>query len=240
MRTVTRTRIFWTASAASLALAAAISGCSSKSSGGNATPGEDAGNESDSETTSSSGSSSGTTSSGGSSGGSSSGSSGGASSSGSSSSGGSTDGGDAGCTPLTIYNFLTWCDVSVNGTMVPNTTVDGGAASPPAAGVDTVCVPPGTVSLAVSPFGADFELGPNPYISGTGISGTDVTDSGIQGTLAGDGGSGSTSNATIVVGSTPACVLICCPFSATAKPDAAGSGCNSAFNGYTAFTESCQ
>jgi hypothetical protein len=124
--------------------------------------------------------------------------------------------------------------------MVPNTTVDGGAASPPAAGVDTVCVPPGTVSLAVSPFGADFELGPNPYISGTGISGTDVTDSGIQGTLAGDGGSGSTSNATIVVGSTPACVLICCPFSATAKPDAAGSGCNSAFNGYTAFTESCQ
>jgi hypothetical protein len=123
------------------------------------------------------------------------------------------DGGDAGCVMLNVYNFDGWCSVSVNG----------GAFSP--APSQNVCVSPGSVALAAMAASSTFELGPDPWLS---ISGTGGTDSGTAGML--DGGVTST---TVNVGSTPGCVLVCCPFSSN------GSGCTSAFPGFTAFAANC-
>jgi hypothetical protein len=221
MNSITRARIFWTASAASLALAASISGCSSKSSG-NPNTGEDGGEES----SSSGGSSSGTASSGGSSSGG--GSSGGSSSGATSSSGASTDGGtggsdageagtssgggDASCTTLNVYNFKSWCSVGVNGATAATTAEQ------------TVCLAPGSIPLVASAASGTFELGPDPWVY---ISGTGGTDSGIAGTV-----SGSMSTTAVVLGSSPGCVLVCCPFTN-------GTGCTSSESGYTAFLGNC-
>jgi len=124
---------------------------------------------------------------------------------------------DVGCTTLNVYNFDSWCVVSVNG----------GTSS--TASSQSVCVAPGSTPLVASPKDSTFELGPDPWVY---ISGTGGTDSGIAGTVVGDGGVGSTSSTTVVVGSTPGCVLVCCPFTN-------GTGCNSAFSGFTTFTENC-
>jgi hypothetical protein len=215
MRSVTRTRILWIASGASLALAAAVSGCSS-SSNGSPNYGGDGGGSSSSGS-SSGGSSSGGSSSGGSSSGGSSSSSGGvttdAGEAGTSEAGASADGGDASCTTLSVFNFKSWCSVTVNG----------GTAST-AAELPAACLPEGSVTLTAAPASGTFELGPDPWVY---ISGTGGTDSGVAGTVV-----GSTSTATVVLGSTPGCVLVCCPFTN-------GTGCTSAESGYTAFLANC-
>jgi len=239
MRKVTGSQLLWIASAGSLAFAAAIGGCGSKSSGNSTATNEDGGEE-DSATGSSGGSSSGAGSSGSSSGAGSSSGSSSSSSSGSSggvaeastdgaveaasSSGGTTEagastdgGGDAGCTTLDLYNFDSWCSVSI-----------GGAATS-TSGTQSVCVTPGAISLVAEPKSSTFELGPDPWVY---LSGAGGTDSGIAGTIVGDGGVGSTSTTSITVGSTPGCVLVCCPFTN-------GTGCNSSFSGYTTFTANC-
>src|SRR5580658_3662279 len=221
MNSITRARIFWIASAASLALAASVTGCSSKSSG-NPAAGEDGGE--DAESSSSGGSSSGTASSSGSSGGSSSGgsSSGTASSSGASTeggTGGTSDAGEAGassdasCTTLNVYNFKSWCSVGVNGATAATTAEQ------------TVCLAPGSIPLVASAASGTFELGPDPWVY---ISGTGGTDSGIAGTV-----SGSTSTTAVVLGSSPGCVLVCCPFTG-------GTGCTSSEMGYHAFLANCE
>jgi hypothetical protein len=240
MRKVTRTQVLWIASAASLTVAAAVAGCGSSSSGGNTA--EDGGLSSSSSGAGSSGAgSSGTGSSG-------AGSSGVGSSSGASSGGisdastdakadgavasdGSTtdsasDAGldddvstsDASCTTLNVYNFDSWCSVSVNG---GTSKTDG---------VQTVCVTPGSIPLVTSPKNATFELGQDPWVY---ISGAGGTDSGISGAIVGDGGVGSTSTTSVDVGTTTGCVEVCCPFSSN------GTGCTSAFTGYTTFTANC-
>jgi hypothetical protein len=123
-----------------------------------------------------------------------------------------TDGGDAGCVTLNVYNFATWCSVSVNG----------GAFS--AGASQTVCVAPGSIALEAQAKNAAFELGPDPWVY---ISGPGGTDSGTAGML--DGGVSST---TVVVGSNPGCVLVCCPFTN-------GTGCSSAFPGFSTWEANC-
>jgi hypothetical protein len=116
---------------------------------------------------------------------------------------GMTDAGDAGCVTLNVYNFLSWCSVSVNG---------GGFSS---AASQTVCITPGSIPLEAKPKNSAFELAPDPWLY---ISGPGGTDSGEPGAI--DGG---VSAATVVVGSTPGCVLVCCPFSSN------GTGCDPSF-----------
>jgi hypothetical protein len=226
MQSITRTRILWISSVASLALATATSACSSKSSGGSSNP-EDGGNEPDSESSSSSGGSSS------SSGGGSSSSSGGSSSSSggvtdggsdaaalsdaSPSEGGSSSGADASCTALAVYNFKSWCSVGISG------------ATPVTSAMQSACLAPGSIPLVAEPASSVFELGPDPWVH---ISGTGGTTTGISGTIVGDGGVGSTSSTAVVLGSTAGCVLVCCPFTN-------GTGCTSAEDGYTAFLANC-
>jgi hypothetical protein len=208
MRNVTKARILWITSVASLALAATVNGCSSSSKTNGNNP-EDAGNELDGEPAASSSSGGAASSSGSSSGAaSSSGSSSGGSTDAATEAGPSADAGDAGCTTLNVYNFDEWCSVSVNG-----------AATSPN-GLQTVCVPPGSITLVAEPKNGTFELGPDPWVY---ISGAGGTDSGTAGTIVGDGGVGSTSTTAVVVGSTPACVVVCCPFTG-------GTGCSTALS----------
>jgi hypothetical protein len=195
-----------------LALAGIVGACSS-SCGGNPSTGNDAGSGSDGG--SSSGSSSGMSSSGSSGGASSSGSSSGSASSSGSSSGvaeGGTDGGA--CTTLTIYNFDSWCTVSISG----------GATSVKAS--YTACVPSGgSVVVAVGPASGSFEVGPDPWVSIT--SG----DAGVLVSVADAGPDESLVN--INVGSTPVCALLCCPFTN-------GTGCaNQPSSGYSTFLTDC-
>jgi hypothetical protein len=125
----------------------------------------------------------------------------------------SEDGGDAGCVMLNVYNFFSWCQVSVNG---------GSFSS---AASQMVCVAPGSIALAAEPGNSTFELGPDPWVY---ISGPGGTDSGRPGTL--DAGVSAT---TVTVGSNPGCVLVCCPFSSN------GTGCTSAYPGFTNWEGNC-
>lgn len=97
--------------------------------------------------------------------------------------------------PLTVMNYLNWCEVSV----------DGGAAS--AASTQTVNVMPGTITLTASA-ATGFILGPDMWHHTNGDSG-----SGEPGAV-----SGGVSTAMVTVGTTAKCVWVCCPF-----PD--GTGC---------------
>ena len=102
-------------------------------------------------------------------------------------------GSDAGSPPnLTVKNYLAWCSVSVNG----------GATSP--AAVQAVNVPPGTIPLTHVAL-AGFKLGLWHHTSG------DTDGGGDPGTVTGSGQSASSAT-TVVVGGTPACVWVCCPF----------------------------
>jgi len=227
MHKVTGSRLLWIASAGSLALAAAVGGCSSKSSGNNSTTTNEDGGEEDGGSSSSSGAVSSSSSSGA---GSSSGSSGGvaeastgdgaveaASSSGgaeagATEAGASTDGGDAGGTTLTVYNYKSWCTVSVNGSPLSY-------PAPPTAGVASTSVAPGVeISLVVGAVqDGNFELGSDPWLY---ISGTGGTTTPISGTITGDGGISSTSTTSVeVAAGTAGCVVVCCPFTS-------GSGCS--------------
>ena len=125
-----------------------------------------------------------------------------------------TDGGDAGCVTVNVYNFLSWCSVSVNG---------GGFST---AASQTVCVSPGSVPLEAEAKNGTFKLGPDPWLY---ISGAGGTDSGEPGTI--DAG---VSGATVVVGSSPGCVLVCCPFSSN------GTGCDPSFGmSFTNWEKNC-
>lgn len=194
-----------------------VGGCSNSNSSPNSTP------DSGSTGTSSNGGTSTST-------GTSSGSSSAGSSTGSSSGTSSSDAGmdssteDAGCTTLNLYNFKAWCSGTINGT----TPINDNDATAGTTTTTTVCLPPGAVSLVTSPLNANFELGPNPwiFISGTDgglMSGTIVADGGPEGGTA-------TSTTSVTLGTTPGCVLLCCPFASgfhgdvEAGPDAM-SGC---------------
>jgi hypothetical protein len=100
---------------------------------------------------------------------------------------------DAGCVNLTVENVLVWCSVSING------------STPSEAGVQVVCVPPGTQQLAATAL-VDFELGPAPWHDTAGDMGQ-----GDPGTVTGTGQS-AVDSTTVVVGDTPKCVWICCPY----------------------------
>jgi hypothetical protein len=100
---------------------------------------------------------------------------------------------DAGCVNLTVENVLVWCSVSVNG------------GTPSEAGVQVVCVPPGIQQLAATAL-VDFELGPTPWHDTAGDMGQ-----GDPGTVTGTGQS-AVDSTTVVVGDTPKCVWICCPY----------------------------
>jgi hypothetical protein len=87
------------------------------------------------------------------------------------------------------------------------------------------CVTPGTIPLTAGPASGEFELGPAPWVY---ISGTGGTTTGVQGTV-----SGGLSSESVVVGSSPGCVLVCCPFTD-------GTGCDSSFSGYTSWLTNCE
>lgn len=92
--------------------------------------------------------------------------------------------------PLTVKNYLDWCSVSVAG----------GAFS--ADGVQVVNVAPGTISLVAQPASAAFELAPGMWHHTDGDTGTG--DSGVV--------TNGRSSAVKTVGTAPACVWVCCPF----------------------------
>jgi hypothetical protein len=100
-------------------------------------------------------------------------------------------------TPLTVDNFDSWCSVAVGN----NTT-----SSSPSQLVD---VTPGTITLTATALSG--------FILGDWFGVTGDTGSGTTGTVTGSGSS-AVSTATVTVGSTAACVSICCPFKS-------GSGC---------------
>ncbi|HEY3820624.1 MAG TPA: hypothetical protein VGL81_25835 [Polyangiaceae bacterium] len=97
------------------------------------------------------------------------------------------------CVNLTVLNYEVWCSVSVNG----------GDAS--VVDAETVCVPPGTEQLAATAV-EFFELGPAPWHDTAG----DMGD-GDPGTVTGSGPS-AVDSTTVVVGATPKCIWVCCPF----------------------------
>jgi hypothetical protein len=105
-----------------------------------------------------------------------------------------TDGGDGGCSgvTLTVKNIKVWCSVSVAGRL---------ASMDP---MQTVCVPPGSVSLVATAI-PNFVLGPAPWHDTAGDTG-----SGDPGTFA-DAGPNSTSSTTVVVTTGTKCVWVCCP-----------------------------
>jgi len=74
----------------------------------------------------------------------------------------------------------------------------------------TVCVTPGTIPLTEEPASTSFEVG--LFYGTTGDHGA-----GDPGTCTGSGVT-ETCGTSVVVGSTPACVFVCCPFTG-------GSGC---------------
>jgi hypothetical protein len=96
-----------------------------------------------------------------------------------------------------VKNVLDWCTV----------TIGQGAASSDE--VVTACVAPGTIALSASPLDASFILGPAPWHDTVGDTG-----SGDPGTRPVSG----VSQTSVVVGATPVCVWVCCPFTS-------GSGC---------------
>jgi hypothetical protein len=103
---------------------------------------------------------------------------------------GNGDGGpDAGLEELTVKNFSTWCDVSVNSGL-PSTVEE-----------QTVHVAPGSIPLFATPSSSAYILGKWHHT---------VNDlgSGDPGTVV-----GTVSRTSVNVGSTPACVWVCCPFS---------------------------
>jgi hypothetical protein len=94
---------------------------------------------------------------------------------------------DAGsCSMLTVKNVDVWCTVTVAG------------GTPSAAAEQTVCVAPGTVNLAATA-NTGFVLGDWHHTTGD-------TGSGDPGTV-----TNGVSAATVRVGSSNACVWICCP-----------------------------
>lgn len=97
------------------------------------------------------------------------------------------------CVNLTVLNYEVWCSVTVNG---------GDAA---VADAETVCVPPGTTQLAATAL-QFFELGPAPWHDTAGDMGQ-----GDPGTVTGSGAA-AVDSTTVVVGATPRCVWVCCPF----------------------------
>ena len=103
--------------------------------------------------------------------------------------------------PLTVKNYISWCTVSINGTM---TSI---------APVQTVNLLPGTYTLVAKAKDATFQLGPNMWHHTTLDSGTGET-----GVVAGTG-VGATSTVMVTVGSAAKCAWVCCPFSPN------GNGC---------------
>lgn len=103
--------------------------------------------------------------------------------------------------PLTVKNYLNWCEVSV----------DGGTAS--AASMQTVNVMPGTITLTAAA-ATGFILGGDMWHHTNGDGG-----SGEAGSV-----SGGVSTAMVTVATSAKCVWVCCPF-----PD--GSGCEPAVIG---------
>jgi hypothetical protein len=102
--------------------------------------------------------------------------------------------------PLKVKNYLSWCDVSVNG----------GTSS--AGAEQTVNVLPGNIPLLAKAANATFEVSGNMWHHTTGDAGAGET--GMVTTPA----SGKQSTAVAVVGSAAKCVWVCCPF-------VGGTGC---------------
>jgi hypothetical protein len=110
--------------------------------------------------------------------------------------------GPAGTTPLTVKNYASWCEVTVNG----------GTAS--SASSTTTNVTPGTITLVAKPLpdgngSSLFEIDGNMWHHTDG----DTNNTGETGTVS----SGSdkrllTSTAMVTVASTAKCVWVCCPF----------------------------
>jgi hypothetical protein len=94
-----------------------------------------------------------------------------------------------------LYNYKTWCNVSVNGTSI-TTEFDAG---PPFNGSQQICVAADQL-LSVTPYSSRFELGAPPSLPF--ISGTNATT---------DDDAGITSTATVAAATGAACVFICCP-----------------------------
>jgi hypothetical protein len=93
---------------------------------------------------------------------------------------------------LKVKNYIAWCSFTVNG----------GAAS--IAEEDTVCVPPGTVTLAATAR-ATFELGADPWHDVNGDTG-----SGVAGARTSPGGVPTSTTTVTVAPGTPKCVWVCC------------------------------
>ncbi|MGH7270001.1 MAG: hypothetical protein ACREJ3_06180 [Polyangiaceae bacterium] len=99
---------------------------------------------------------------------------------------------DAGCTTLTVKNYIGWCDVSVNG----------GAVSP--SPTQSVCVAPGSIALSASAL-QGFDLPAKPWHDTSGDTG-----SGDPGTVTGTGQTAQNAT-TVTVGTAAKCVWVCCP-----------------------------
>jgi hypothetical protein len=105
-----------------------------------------------------------------------------------------------GTTPLTIKNEAAWCEISVNGGT-------GSTSSNIVANVT-----PGAITLVAkaAPNGANpslFKITTNMWHHTDGDGG-----SGETGTVAGSGDAATSTVMATVVGGTPKCVWVCCPF----------------------------
>ncbi len=94
---------------------------------------------------------------------------------------------------LLVKNYLSWCNVTVNG----------GTASSSAA--QSVTVTPGTINVSAVAL-TGFILGPKPWHDTAGDTGA-----GDPGTVTGTGQAASSAT-TAVVSATGKCVWVCCPF----------------------------
>lgn len=101
----------------------------------------------------------------------------------------------AGTALLTVKNYVSWCEVSVNG------------GTPSTADIQTVNVMPGTITLTASA-ATGFILGADMWHHTNGDTGR-----GEAGSV-----SAGVSTAMVTVATSAKCVWVCCPF-----PD--GSGC---------------
>jgi hypothetical protein len=92
--------------------------------------------------------------------------------------------------------------------------------------MQTTCVAPGTIALQAGPASTTFELGSDTWVY---VSGTGGTTTGTAGVV-----SGGMTSENVTVGTTPGCVLVCCPFSSN------GTGCDTAFGGYSSWLTNCE
>jgi hypothetical protein len=115
---------------------------------------------------------------------------------------------DSGCINLTVHNYDTWCMVQIG-------------SNPVSSGLSqTVCVPPGTVTLTAMPNGSTFTVG---SMGGDGWHDTTGAGTSTFGTITGEDAGTPKTTTTIDVSASNKCAWVCCPF---APPTSGGCPAN--------------